>query len=158
MKQSRTIPMQSWCALAREGAAPPVTICLAGDSMRPLIRRDLDPVTIVPVHRPLKRGDVVLFTLGDGRYVVHRIWKLQGGMVRTLGDHCLNPEPWFPREQVLGMVVRFSRNGRTIRLDTAGARCFGLCWMALFPLRRAYLRLRSFAGRCLRRLFRPAGR
>ena len=37
--QTRALPMETWCALAREGSAPPVTICLEGDSMRPLIRR-----------------------------------------------------------------------------------------------------------------------
>ena len=102
--QIRTIPMEQWCALARENVAPPVTICLEGESMRPLIRKGRDPVTIVPVRGELKKGDVVLFTLGDGRYVVHRVWRLREGLVRTLGDNCVNPEPWFPRTQVLGQV------------------------------------------------------
>lgn len=134
--QIRTIPMEQWCALARENVAPPVTICLEGESMRPLIRKGRDPVTIVPVRGELKKGDVVLFTLGDGRYVVHRVWRLREGLVRTLGDNCVNPEPWFPRAQVLGQVVRFSRNGHAFRLDTPAARAFGRVWMALFPIRR----------------------
>ena len=123
MTQIRSIPMAQWRAL--EGAAPPVTICLEGDSMRPLIRRGRDPVTIVPLQRPLKKGDVVLFTLGDGRFVVHRVWRLRDGLVRTLGDHCQNPEPWFPQGQVLGQAVRFQRGGRTHRLDTPLARALG---------------------------------
>ena len=61
--QTRSIPMEAWCDLAREGAAPPVTICLEGDSMRPLIRRGRDPVTIVPLKRKNKKGDVVDFYL-----------------------------------------------------------------------------------------------
>lgn len=132
--QIRTIPMEQWCALARENVAPPVTICLEGESMRPLIRKGRDPVTIVPVRGELKKGDVVLFTLGDGRYVVHRVWRLREGLARTLGDNCVNPEPWFPRAQVLGQVVRFSRNGHAFRLDTPAARAFGRVWMALFPI------------------------
>ena len=151
--QIRTIPMEQWCALARENAAPPVTICLEGESMRPLIRKGRDPVTIVPVQGELKRGDVVLFTLGDGRYVVHRVWKLREDSVRTLGDNCLNPEPWFPRTQVLGQVLRFSRNGHAFRMDTPAARAFGRVWMALFPMRRGYKRIRALAGRVYRRVF-----
>ena len=151
--QIRTIPMEQWCALARENAAPPVTICLEGESMRPLIRKGRDPVTIVPVQGDLKRGDVVLFTLGDGRYVVHRVWQLREGSVRTLGDNCLNPEPWFPRTQVLGQVLRFSRNGHAFRMDTPAARAFGRVWMALFPMRRGYKRIRALAGRVYRRVF-----
>ena len=145
--QIRTIPMEQWCALARENVAPPVTICLEGESMRPLIRKGRDPVTIGPVRGELKKGDVVLFTLGDGRYVVHRVWRLREGLVRTLGDNCVNPEPWFPRTQVLGQVVRFSRNGHVFRLDTPAARAFGRVWMALFPMRRGYKRIRALAGR-----------
>lgn len=151
--QTRSIPMETWCALAREGAAPPVTICLEGESMRPLIRKGRDPVTIVPLSRELQRGDVVLFTLGDGRYVVHRVWKLKDGFIRTFGDNCWNPEPWFPREQVLGLVVRFVRSGRTHRLDTPQARAWGRLWMGLYPVRRCYMRLRAFAGCCYRKVF-----
>lgn len=63
--------------MARACAAPPVTICLEGVSMRPLIRKGRDPVTIVPMQLLSGVGDVVLFTLGDGRCVVHCVWKLR---------------------------------------------------------------------------------
>ena len=149
---TRSIPMETWCELARKNTAPPVTICLEGDSMRPLIRRGCDPVTIVPRQRPLKRGDVVLFRLGD-RYIVHRVWKLQGDRVRTFGDNCWNPDPWIQDSQVLGAVVRYTRNDRSHRLDTPQARAWGRIWMAAHPIRLCYKRLRSLAGRCYRMLF-----
>ena len=151
--RTRSISLAQWCALAREDAAPPVTICLEGDSMRPLIRRGRDPVTIAPLQRKIRKGDVVLFTLGDGRYVIHRVWKLKDGFVRTFGDNCVNPEPWFPESQVLGQVVRFSRSGRAHRLDTRAARLWGRAWLAIHPARTMYRRLRSLAGRCRRKLF-----
>ena len=150
--QTRSIPMDVWCDLAREGSAPAVTIPLEGDSMRPLIRRGRDPVTIVPLQRPLQKGDVVLFRLGE-RYIVHRVWQLQDDMVRTYGDNCWNPEPWFPKQQVLGLVVRYVRDGRAHPLDTPAARAWGRCWMALAPIRRCYKRARSLAGRCYRKIF-----
>ena len=149
---TRSIPMETWCKLACEGAAPPVTICLEGESMRPLIRRGRDPVTIVPLQRELKKGDVVLFALGE-RYIVHRVWKLKPGWVRTFGDNCWNPEPWFPETQVLGQVVRYVRNGRTHRLDTPFARGWGRMWLAVHPIRRVYMKLRALAGRCYRKFF-----
>ena len=148
----RSIPMEVWCGLAREGIAPPVTICLEGDSMRPLIRRGKDPVTIVPLSRGIRTGDVVLFRLGT-RYVVHRVWRMRPGMVQTFGDNCWNPEPWFPEEQVLGQVVCFSRGGRTHRLDTEAARTFGKIWMAIHPVRKCFKRLRAIAGRLYRMVF-----
>ena len=150
--KTRSIPMEQWCDMAREGAAPPVTICLEGESMRSLIRRGKDPVTIVPLTRPPMKGDVVLFRLGD-RYVVHRVWRLQEGLVQTFGDNCWNPEPWFPVQQVLGQVVKYSRNGRIRWLDTPAARAWGRLWMAIHPIRKCYKRLRALAGRCYRKVF-----
>lgn len=153
MTQTRSIPMELWCELAREDAAPPVTICLEGDSMRPLIRRGRDPVTIVPLRQELRPGDVVLFRL-NGRYVVHRVWKIKDGFVRTFGDNCFYPEPWFPKEQVLGYVVRYVRGGKTHRLDTPAARLWGRVWLAAAPIRRCCKRFRSLAGRCYRKMIR----
>ena len=109
-------------------------------------------MTIIPLNRPLKRGDVVLFRLGE-KYVVHRVWKLAEGRVRTFGDNCWNPDPWIPAEQVLGLVVKYVRNGKTHRLDTPAARAWGRMWMALHLLWRCYRRLRSRAGRCYRKVF-----
>lgn len=150
--KTRSITMEQWCALAREGAAPSVTIFLEGDSMRPLIRRGKDPVTIIPLTRGIRKGDVVLFRLGE-RYIVHRVWKLREGLVQTFGDNCWNPEPWFPVEQVLGQVVRYVRSGRTHRLDTPASRAWGRLWMAIHPIRLCYKRMRALAGRCYRKLF-----
>lgn len=149
--KTRSIPMEQWCDMAREGSAPPVTIFLEGDSMRPLIRRGKDPVTIIPLNRPLKKGDVVLFRLG-GRYIVHRVRKLQEGRVQTFGDNCWNPDPWIPGEQVLGLVARYSRGGRPHRLDTPQARAWGRAWMAIHPIRLCYKRLRALAGRYYRKI------
>ena len=149
---TRAIPMETWCELAKEGSAPPVTICLEGDSMRPLIRRGKDPVTIIPLARPLEKGDVVLFRLGE-RYIVHRLWRMQNGMVRTFGDNCWNPDPWIPENQVLGLVVKYARDGRGHRLDTPQARAWGRAWMAIHPIRLCYKRLRALAGRCYRKIF-----
>ena len=147
--QMRSIPMETWCELARDGAAPAVTICLEGDSMRPLIRRGKDPVTIIPLVREPRKGDVVLFRLGE-RYVVHRVWKIKDNLVRTLGDNCLNPEPWFPRKWVLGLVVRYTRDGKVHALDTPAARAWGRMWMWVYPLRKMYMRCRSLAARLVR--------
>lgn len=152
-KLTRSIGIAQWCQLAREGAAPSVTILLEGSSMQPLIRRGKDPVTIVPLQGPLKIGDVVLFTTGPERFVVHRVWKIKPGQVRTFGDNCWYPDSWIPDACVLGQAICYSRNGQRYRLDTPAARGWGRFWMSIHPLRRCYKKLRSLAGRCYRKLF-----
>ena len=47
--QVRSLSIHEWRRLGLEGAMLSVTICLEGDSMRPLICRGLDPVTILPL-------------------------------------------------------------------------------------------------------------
>ena len=150
---TRSISIDDWYALAKDGAAPSVTIPLDGNSMLPLIRKGIDPVTIIPLQRPLKRGDVVLFTTAEGMYIVHRVWKIRGNCVQTLGDRCVHPDPWIPQDQVLGLASGFSRNNIKHRLDRVPARLWGRIWMAIFPLRKCYLNGRSLIGRWYRRRF-----
>ncbi len=150
--EERCISIAQWYALAQRGVALPMRIPLDGDSMRPLIRRGRDRVTIVPLSRPLRRGDVALFEYPAGRYVVHRVYRMGDESVRTLGDHCWNPDPWMPRSCVLGLAIQFERDGKTIRLDNRPARCVGRIWMAGLPLRRCWWKSRALAGRVLRKL------
>lgn len=151
--QVRSLSIHEWRRLGLEGARLPVTICLEGDSMRPLIRRGLDPVTILPLNRPLMRGDIVLFQGGPDRYVVHRVYRLRDGWVQTLGDNCWNHDPWMPLEQVWGLVTRMQRNGRTFTLDCRLSRWWGRGWMFFHPVWKVYKKLRSLAGRCYRKVF-----
>lgn len=150
--EKRTMTVAQWHALALTGAAPTMRTRLDGDSMRPLIRRNRDTVTIVPLKRKLMRGDVVLFEYPEGRYVVHRVYRIKGNLVRTLGDHCRNAEPFFPESKVLGLVIQAERGGKTIALDTPFARAMGRVWMAALPIREVYWSGRALAGRALRKL------
>ncbi len=150
--EERCISIAQWHALAQRGVALPMCIPLDGDSMRPLIRRGRDRVTIGPLSRPLRRGDVALFEYPAGRYVVHRVYRMRDECVRTLGDHCWKPDPWMPRSCVLGLAIQFERDGKTIRLDNRLARCMGRIWMTGLPLRRCWWKSRALAGRVLRKL------
>lgn len=125
--------------------------------MRPLIRRGTDPVTIVPLQRPLRVGDIVLFCGGPSRYVVHRVYRLRGDAVCTLGDNCFNTDGWMPLSQVWGLVVKMKRSGRSVSLDNSVSRAFGRVWMFLHPVRMLYKRCRSFAGKCYRKVFPKKG-
>lgn len=148
----RSISMEQWCALAKTGAAPAVTTMLYGDSMRPLIRREKDKVTIQPLYRKLKCGDIVLFRNQCGQYVVHRIWKLQDHQVQTVGDNCWKPDTWMPYERVLGLAVCMKRNGHSIRLDHAMVRGVGRVWLAIRPLRNMFRSGKSRVGRIFRKM------
>lgn len=150
--EERYFSIAQWYALCQSGTVLPMCIPLDGDSMRPLIRRGRDRVTIVPLSRPLLRGDVVLFEHPAGRYVVHRIYRTRDESVQTLGDHCWNPDPWMSQSCVLGLAIQFERDGRIHALDSDHARRMGRIWMKVLPLRRFWWKMRALAGRILRKL------
>jgi hypothetical protein len=150
--EARQLSIAQWHALVQRGTVLPMRIPLEGDSMRPLIRRNRDPVFIVPRTRPLRRGDIVLFESAPGMYVAHRVRRTRDCSVQTLGDNCWNPDPWIPSAAVLGVAVLVERDGRRIPLDNPLARALGRVWMAVLPLRRGYWRCRMLAGKCLRKI------
>ena len=83
-----SLSVDEWHEIALEGTKIPVTLKLNGESMRPLIRKQRDSVTVIPVYRKLKKGDIVLFKRFDSAYVVHRVNKIDGQSVTTVGDNC----------------------------------------------------------------------
>lgn len=112
-----------------------VRIQLNGYSMQPLIRKQRDYVTIYPLRRDLKRGDIVLFADDAGRYVVHRVRSMTPHKVITQGDHCRMPDAPLDYEQIWGLVTKLERNGRVVSLDCFIARLYGRSWMALLSVR-----------------------
>lgn len=142
-QQIRSLSVADWHALAQEGSDLPVSIVLNGDSMRPLIRRNRDTVTILPIRRPVRRGDIILFADGNGRYVVHRVCKCRNDWIQTIGDHCTAPDIPIPPDNVWGLVIRVQRGNRTISLDHPLARSLGRFWIALLPLRKCYYRMKN---------------
>lgn len=143
----RRISVEHWHRLALAGEEIPVKICLDGDSMRPLIRRGADKVTVVPLRRPVRPGDIVLFADPDGRYVVHRVWKCGKNKVVTLGDHCNKPDAPLDADRIWGIVTKLERGNRVLTLDTAPARFLGRIWMTLLPVRMGYYKIRNRRGR-----------
>ena len=129
------ISIEEWHKLALEGAGLPITITLDGNSMRPLIRKGIDTVTIIPVYRKLKKGDIVIFARNDGAYVCHRVWKIKNETVVTIGDACYGFDTPLHISQVWGIVTKKEKNGKETKLDSALSRVWGRLWMSLRRLR-----------------------
>lgn len=147
--QLRTLTVAEWRKLTEQGDCLPVRITLQGGSMRPLIRREKDFVTILPLTRPVKKGDIVLFAdpRQPGRYVVHRVNKVTTDHVITQGDHCIRADALLRPEQIWGLVTRVERGEKVLSVDTPVARLLGRLWMFLLPLRRCYYKIRKEGNR-----------
>ena len=122
----------------------PVSFRAGGPSMHPTVR-DGEVVAVRP--RPpgaIRRGSVVLYQI-HGRLVLHRYTFNDNRTNRlfTVGDAAVDGGEWIPEADVLGLAAGVCRNGKTIRLDTAGRRLAGLVRFALRPGRRALWNFRQ---------------
>ena len=134
-----------------------------GFSMMPLIREGRD-VLVIQRRDPadVRRYDAVLFrrpgVQGRGRYVLHRVLKrFPDGRFWIVGDNCISGETVRP-ENVLGVMTKLNRGGKTVQPTDFGYRVYVALWCAPWPLRFAVLRGVHFARRVLsaikRRVFR----
>src|SRR5438045_1392878 len=102
---------------------------LSGSSMHPLLKNgDLIEVQKSP---RLKPGEIILFRFHE-MLVAHRIVRIEGAAIIAKGDAIARLER-IEAAQVLGKVVSYRRNNRTIRTDSGWVRLYGrlLPWSAL---------------------------
>ncbi len=152
--QKMEISIEEWRRLTAEGGRISVHIPLNGVSMQPLVRRQRDIVTIIPATRKLIVGDIVLFQRSDGTYVVHRLQKIFGDSVQTLGDNCPFPDSPIPIYSVLGIITHVRRGKHTFCVDKPIWRFLGRCWMFLRPIRNVIRFCFSRLKRCVKLLIR----
>ena len=122
--------------LAAEGfyMGPPV-----GVSMWPMLRNRHDVMMVVPAARELRRYDVALYRRGE-KYVLHRVvGHYENGSEKgyvICGENFVTLE-YIPRENVLGVLSGFYRDGRHIDCETSrGYHAYSKLWVALFPVRK----------------------
>ncbi len=109
-----------------------------GTSMHPLIR-DGDIVLIIPLKdEQIRKGDVVLFTIGDGRVLLHRVVEIRRSRrdeeCLIQGDHSIHSDGYIPTSKILGSMVAVQRGG--LQISTKG-----LVYRSLGRLISLYLRI-----------------
>lgn len=124
-----------------------VSILAKGNSMLPFIRGGRDSVLLEKAPDDLQQGDIVLFKTG-GRYILHRIFHIDGDNVTLMGDGNLAGREHCRRKDVVGKVVRILPPGRkAIDCNTPFERKKAVLWRILSPVRRYLLG-------CYRRLYK----
>lgn len=154
MGNTRKIPIEEWLKMASNGSSITARIQLNGVSMQPLVRRNRDYVTIMPLDRDVMKGDIVMFLRDDGMYVVHRVRYFSEDTVTTLGDNCSYEDRPIPRERVYGLITKVERGKKTLMVDTPFWRGIGRVWMAVLPIRRIIYFVRRKIRACLARVYK----
>ena len=145
---NKTISVQEWHTIAKEGIAPPVRILLNGGSMYPLVRMNRDYVTISQIHEKLVPGDIILFfNENTRRYVVHRIWEVKDGKILIWGDNCSVPDGWFQMDVILGKIIMIERGSRVIHTNPNIGMKWAKFWHKIRPGYQFYRRVKQGIAR-----------
>lgn len=131
----------------------------SGVSMEPLLhdkrKKNATHVLIVPVTGICQVGDMPLALLPDGRYILHRIIRVNKKQDKviyvTRGDNCVGCE-YVPQEAVYGVVREiYYKNNKTVKVTDKKYQRYVKVWMRLYPIRKFFMRCRGLVGRVYRK-------
>jgi len=150
--RSLGLSVAQWHEMVSHGADLPVRFQVTGGSMRPLIRNRRDIVTVVPLRRAPRIGDIVLFYRPESvaPYVLHRVWKIEGERVCTFGDGCYGPDHWMPASHIWGLAILIERGRLRIDPNSPFWQAAAKCWTASWRYRKWLFFPVHFTGRACR--------
>ncbi|MDD4372055.1 MAG: S26 family signal peptidase [Anaerostipes sp.] len=119
-----------------------VSFTITGNSMWPFLCHRRDKVVLESINKnKIKKGDIILFQVSEGNYVLHRITKKIGDLYITTGDGNTWRDGVVSPNQVVARVSMMVRKGKKIRCDNIWWRMIIRLWMAAFPIRKYLLRM-----------------
>ena len=125
-----------------------VTFSPRGISMLPMLRQGKDTVTLAPIERELKKYDLPLYRRDNGAFVLHRIVK-SGETYTCIGDNQYDLEYGVRRDQMIGVVTSFSREGRKIDVTNFGYQLYCRLRHWSRPVRKIILPAKWYVKRLL---------
>ena len=125
-----------------------------GKSMWPMLRSKKDIVEIHRLEHLANRYDLVLYVNGGGdqQGVLHRVLHVREKDYVIAGDNCWRKE-YIPHGRVVGIAVRFFRNGRWHEVTDRGYQLYTHLWTDFFFVRRPLFWMRDKAKALLRRFW-----
>jgi signal peptidase I len=122
------------CELLHEGQTH-VAVPVAGSSMVPFLHNG-DTVYLDLLDTPIKRGDIVLYTRSNGRYILHRVYKVlpEGGFI-MVGDAQQELEYLPSRDMIHARVTSALVRGKVNRPGMLRWWLYQHLWMWLLPVR-----------------------
>ena len=130
--------------LAEEPEVAALPLVISGSSMTPFLVHGRDTVYLSRLERPVRRGDMLLYLRDNGRYILHRVWKVEpDGTFTIVGDAQTELERGIREDQIIAIVTAAVRKGRRIGPGDFWWEFFEKVWIRMVPLRRFLVRLYS---------------
>ena len=132
--------LDTMCQLLQQGEKT-VAVPVAGSSMVPFLT-DGDTVYLELPDTPIKRGDIVLYTRKNGRYVLHRVYKVcKDGSFLMVGDAQTQLEHLPDQSQIHARVIEASHRGTAMTPKSFRWWTYRHIWLLLRPLRPQLMQL-----------------
>jgi signal peptidase I len=130
-----------------------------GYSMTPTIR-DGDIITVSPLKNQMPgRGDVLAFRHPQRpQMLIHRVLRKKGNCFFIKGDNCSDADGWVPVENILGVVTRVERQGKTrFWPNISEPHFWSTIYLSIYPV---WLPVRRILAKARRRLYKmlPLGK
>ena len=129
-----------------------------GGSMRPMLKSECDSVLILPVTRPYRKYDVLLYrSPKPGKLVLHRVVKVRrDGSVVIRGDNCYFDETDVTPDRVVGILGGYykGRDPKMHSLDAFSYRLYARWRVLNYPVRRLFRPVRDLTFKLYRFVFR----
>ena len=115
-----------------------VTLRVRGVSMRPFLEDRRDKIVLTGLQRKPVVGDAVLAEIAPGKYVYHRIVRIDGDKVTLRGDGNVYGTEQCRMEDVAAATKQLIRKGRGYSPEGCAWRCYSMLWPE-WPLARRVL-------------------
>lgn len=120
-----------------------------GTSMLPMIRQGVDSVTLGPVPGKLRKHDLPLYQRDNGQYVLHRIVHV-GETITCIGDNQFDKEYDLRPDQMIGLTVAFTRNGKEYSVTDWRYWLYCRFWYYSRPVRQIWRKVQYWLRRLLK--------
>ena len=147
----REMELDALMPLIRESLAMGKTVRFSprGISMLPMLRQCIDSVVLSPVPEVLHKYDLPLYQRDNGKYVLHRIVKVEGTYT-CVGDNQFALEHGLRHDQMIALVTAFTRGERLIPVTDIRYRLYCRIWHHTRSLRHFYRRAKGWIRRHLK--------
>lgn len=132
-------------------AGKTVNLLVSGGSMEPFLIHKRDAVLLKKPDRPYRKGDIVLFRRCNGKYVLHRIYRISPQGAYVIGDGQTTLEGPVAFSQMIAIVTQVRRKGHIIRPGDLLWEFFEHLWIRMIPARPCLNGMYSTAAKLLRR-------
>ena len=139
----KTIDTNEYLSVIRElvQQQKEVSLVVTGNSMAPFLIHQRDTICFKKPESPFKVGDIVFYQRTNGKFVMHRIYKVKSDELYMIGDAQRMVEGPIKKSQVFAVVTKVKRNGKWLTSDSFLWKFFACFWIRIVPLRRIVFRL-----------------